>query len=689
MNKINSIMKYSPGNCTPELLEMTLVTNNDLVKRIEKDINESVKTKAGYHWLLVGPRGIGKTHLLAVLNNRITANSQINDQVVIAYLKEEERGVATFLDWLIRILKSFEKQESDPEKISEKLRSLTLLPLTEAEKEAKRYIIEYVGNRRLLLFCENLGEIFSETKGMGIKGQRKFRDMIQQDPVWVIIATTQNLFDDIQSQSAPFYGFFNVHHLDNLTFEETIKLLDKLAIHEHNEKLRESLQNLEGRGKIKAIHEITSGNPRLVVTFYQFLDRTSITEISNSFLEMADNLTSYYQEHLHSLSAQQQKILEYLSEERLPRTVKEISSGCFITSQTASGQLKKLTDRKLVISTKDGRESYYELKEPLLRICFEIKENKGYPIKLFVDFLGRFYTFEELKKSQKINSLLLSTKKNEQYKEFNTELLYIEKTMQSFGLIKDQKTNYRSAKSEKVYKELLHFDPADADSILQLGLMEWMNGKNDLALSHVKEAEKLNPENPLVYPLLGELLRSSGKYKESISAHKKGIKLNPSSCASYFFISLAHFQLRNIEDGINQLEKTFEVGENYEWQKEITLLSKEINSYILRNMVGSTLEETIKKELSLFGKSKYKEQFVNGMLGTLTDILKNYDNLKHSRLEFIRTSIIPILKSEEPLSVMCRLFDVAAQYIIKDDSRILFELPLEERNYVKQWLKIK
>ena len=46
---------------------------------------------------------------------------------------------------------------------------------------------------------------------------------------------------------------------------------------------------------------------------------------------------------------------------------------------------------------KEGRSAYYEITEPLLRMCIEVNESNDGIVKLFVDFLGNLYTAKELK----------------------------------------------------------------------------------------------------------------------------------------------------------------------------------------------------------------------------------------------------------------------------------------------------
>ena len=113
-------------------------------------------------------------------------------------------------------------------------------------------------------------------------------------------------------------------------------------------------------------------------------------------MQTLDELTPYYQARMQWLSPQQRKIIELLCDRRNAVSVKEIARRCFISHQTASSQLKDLLIKGYVGKNVEGRESFYELQEPLMRICLEVKKQRGEPIKLFVDFLRIWYTNREL-----------------------------------------------------------------------------------------------------------------------------------------------------------------------------------------------------------------------------------------------------------------------------------------------------
>ncbi len=76
--------------------------------------------------------------------------------------------------------------------------------------------------------------------------------------------------------------------------------------------------------------------------------------------------------------------------------VKEIAKRCFIEQRTVSSQLKDLRDKGYVKTEEIGRESWYELREPLMRFCLEVKKQRNQPIRLIVDFIRVWYTRKEL-----------------------------------------------------------------------------------------------------------------------------------------------------------------------------------------------------------------------------------------------------------------------------------------------------
>ncbi|TMQ12828.1 MAG: ATP-binding protein [Deltaproteobacteria bacterium] len=106
--------RYSPGNLAPDALERLLVGREQLVEELTQKVRKSVTSAHKHYVLLVGPRGVGKTHLIALVYHRIASTeafSPIRGKFLVAYLNEEEWGVASFLDFWLVILRSLQAHE--------------------------------------------------------------------------------------------------------------------------------------------------------------------------------------------------------------------------------------------------------------------------------------------------------------------------------------------------------------------------------------------------------------------------------------------------------------------------------------------------------------------------------------------------------------------------------------------------
>ena len=84
-------------------------------------------------------------------------------------------------------------------------------------------------------------------------------------------------------------------------------------------------------------------------------------------LKSLDNQTPTLRALMYSLSLQQRKIVDLLSQFEKGLIVKEIAKRCFITEQTASCQLYRLKEQEVVDSSSNGRESVYQLADANLR----------------------------------------------------------------------------------------------------------------------------------------------------------------------------------------------------------------------------------------------------------------------------------------------------------------------------------
>ena len=389
---IKSVMlsRFTPSLLEPDVLEAIFVRREKLASRLVELVRESALTENRHYVLLVGPRGIGKTHLVSLVYHRLRQDAALAEGLRVAWLREEEWAITSYLDLLLAVLRALGEQHPD---LAQRSEALVGLPAEQAELEAEKAIRDCAGARTVLLIAENLDEIF---RGLGEEGQRKLRAFIQNRPVLTILATSTSLFGGVSLRTSPFYGFFEVHHLDELPFEDAVSLLVKIAEHEGDKQLAARLTTPAGRARIRALHHLAGGNPRVYVIFSQFLTCESLDQLTDAVLRTLDDLTPYYQARMNFLSPQQRKIVSFLCDRRGAVPVGEIAAGNFLSHQGASSQLKKLREFGYVRAHQVGRESYYELREPLMRLAMEVKKTRGRPLGLLIEFLGLWYTRDEL-----------------------------------------------------------------------------------------------------------------------------------------------------------------------------------------------------------------------------------------------------------------------------------------------------
>ena len=660
---MNFIYRYTPSLMSPETLEAIFVQRHRLVDDLIELIRESALTANKHYRLLVGMRGIGKTHTIAIIHHRLAKMDDLRDRLLIAWLQEEEWGVSSFLDLLLRILRSLAKAYSIEyeAKLKQQVEFLYELSFAEAEQEAGRILREFARGRTLLLLIENLDELF---KGLGDIGQKQFRAYLQNYGFVTILATAQSLFDDISLQAHPFYGFFYPYALEKLTLNEACSLLSKIAELEDDFDLKEFIQSSVGRDRIAAIHHLAGGNHRVYVIFSQFLTRESLDNLVDPFMQTLDDLTPYYQARMQWLSVQQRKIVEVLCDHCHPITVKEIAKACFITHQTASSQLKDLREKGYVTSEIIGRESFYELQEPLMRICLEVKKHRGEPIKLFVDFLRVWYTQDELK--QQLEKLL------------NAHDWY------SRGRILTR-LNYQQEALES-YQKAIHLNLDTSDLWFRYGLAQHNLSYHEEALQSFNKTLEFNRDSYLPWLFKSVMLYNLSRFNEALTACDKAIELK-NELSPNFLRALILLSMNLWDEGIIALSnalKHFRVTNQVDLDHTV---------FIVEKILHSTCDANLWKKRSCLIFSVYEKynlipelgrDLVESIPALLTDTVS--DKAARSWLEIWEE----VAGHKREFKIPLGLLNIAVEYKEKKgDRRVLLKLPIEERKLLEPLLRAR
>jgi tetratricopeptide (TPR) repeat protein/DNA-binding transcriptional ArsR family regulator len=651
------ISAFTPSLMSPQELETILVQRQDLAQELFEKILLSATTPAKHYALLIGMRGMGKTHLVALIYYRLLAefdrNPTLKDKLVIAWLREEEWGVDSWLDLVSRILRALAVEEPQSKLLLEELRRISIEDsIDRAAANATRLLKEAIGNRTLLLIMENLDDLF---KGLGEAGQQQFRSFLQAEQCCTILATTPGLFTAVQSRTKPFFGFFNPIHLDRLTVPEAIEMLGKIATLGGQEDLASFLQTPLGRARVRAVHHLAGGNPRVYMLFSQFITRDALDSLVEAFMKMLDDLTPYYQARMKELSNQQRKIVELLVDRRHPVMVKEIAADCFIDPGTAASQLRELRKLGYVEAEQNGRESFYELREVLMRLCLEVKKQRGQWVEIFVEFLKIWYPLSERKnqlelmrgtsryiKDEHLERALLSDEDpcfigsqrdlQRALKE-QQQLLATETLEELFHSKRLTEENYqklvelvhtdRYGEAQKLLSESVSQEDRSVEKSELTYSLQFLEGLELLAAEKNLEALELfdavlveDKTDVNAWILRGISLNNSGKYAEAIASYDRAISIKPNSHQAWCCRGVSLRNLGKYEEAISSCDQAISINpeDNLSWNnrgiplRKLGRYEEAIASYDRAISINPDDHETIhNKGIAYFKWGKYVE----------------------------------------------------------------------------------
>lgn len=522
---------FTPSQSDGDTLEFLFVARTRIANSLLEAVRESAITGNKQQLLLIGPRGAGKTHLVALLNHRLRTDPNLNEKLRIAWLPEDPY-MATYGDLLLEILRRVEKDYAISGLTAEIEEVLTLPNRDDVPDVLEALLLRQLSDRTLLLVAENLDDLLDV---IGDNGQQKLRALIQTSGKIAILATTTSLSNAVTDRRRVFFGFFKLIHLAPLSASDAEDLLARLAERSGNKDLVEAIHSPMGRARIHAVHHLAGGNPRVYSLFFDFLTRESLDDLVGPFMKLIDELTPYYQARMSRLSPLQRRIVDVLRQTRGATSVGEIARKAMNTSQTISKQLGKLVDLGYVApATALGRSSYYELREPMMRLCLDVKEMRGRSVELFIEFLRVWYAPSELKK------LSLSARDEMDRSHFNeaAERSISQHDPVMAELLMDVDQMIRQGKFSnalEIIDAAICRGPATdklceqkADVLSRLGRSE------EELLACWIEAAKLNPRNLQAWRTQSELFYGLGRPKEAVLASSHALELAPEDNAQLF-----------------------------------------------------------------------------------------------------------------------------------------------------------
>jgi tetratricopeptide (TPR) repeat protein len=381
------------AHVTPiDRLVQTTVGRKEMLEDLLEKLQRNAGKKGGQHYLFIGPRGIGKTHFLTLVENAVESREPLAGLYTVIRFPEENNRILSFADILLEIARSLGEAEGNGEwgdihtSLSTMEKDQEIIDV--AVPRLKHYQ-EQTG-KTLLLLMENLDSLFSEQ----IKNEQdihRFRAFLMDSPSATLIGTSPVYFPGLTSAQRPFYEFFDIQVLEDLSEAQTLELVKRNLELEKRADLVDQLDKLSP--KIMALHTMTGGNPRLTMMLYELIAYENILDVKTQFQKLLDQITPFYQHRMKDLAPQERALLEAMALMRTePRTPASIAARMRKPPQQISSLLKRMIKGGyLTVSEnpQDKRSRLYRIKEGFFDLWLAMSESRmgrkrlGYLVKFF------------------------------------------------------------------------------------------------------------------------------------------------------------------------------------------------------------------------------------------------------------------------------------------------------------------
>ncbi|WP_342376845.1 ATP-binding protein [Myxococcus stipitatus] len=379
------ISLYNPRSTPPAQLEAMLVGRDALLKELLDNLHAQSRSRTRQHWLLRGPRGMGKTHLTGVLHHRVRGDARLSESYLPLWLGEadvyEVYSPATLLE---RIAERLVEAVPDA-KLAATLHTLEGVGDEEGFfQELSSHLGEEAERqgKTLLVLMENLDALLESFAAKEREAQvRQLRSLLLHAPHFLFISTTPTRYMvELTDPKKPLYNQFKERDLRPLSVEEVGVVFSKLVELTGRKGMEAVLgDRQDGVLRRKVIHQLTGGLPRSVVmTFEVMRDKTGIKALVEDLRRLLDAQTAYFEARLARLAPRERAIVTTMALASTNLTSKEIATRSRLPERTLSTLVSRLVQDGHVEPTSGtgGKGTVYGLSEGLFRLWYQYRKGR-------------------------------------------------------------------------------------------------------------------------------------------------------------------------------------------------------------------------------------------------------------------------------------------------------------------------
>ena len=389
-----SIRKANPGvfQSDQEVIDQFVVRNHEFGMVLEV-LRGNTESSSCQHILVVGPRGRGKTMLLARVAAEIRTDDELSGRLLPVRFMEESQEISGIADFWLETLFHLARQSKglDADMARELRETHAALSgrwreksLSDHARAAVLSAADRLG-RKLVLMVENL-QMLCESVDRDFGWQ--LRAVLQSEPQIMLLASATGRFEGLDDAEQPFFELFRFIGLNPLATEDCRRLWRTV-----------SGDSMIGR-EIRPLEILTGGNPRLLVIVAGFARHRSLRQLMEELVVLIDEHTEYFRGHLEALPRSERRVYIAVIDLWQPSTTGEIADRARMDVRVVSTMLGRLVQRGAVISAPAGgsRKRLYSAAERLYSIYYKLRRERDEAVivRNLIHFMVVFYSEGEL-----------------------------------------------------------------------------------------------------------------------------------------------------------------------------------------------------------------------------------------------------------------------------------------------------
>ena len=386
------IRKFNPGTfqSDEEVTEQFVVRTRELGTVLEI-LGGNVDSPSCQHVLVVGPRGRGKTMLLARVAAELRTHRRLSESLFPVRFMEESLEVFNVADFWLESLYHLARETAEQYPcLSRDLRKSygdlsTRWAEGSLEARARAAVLEAADrlDRRLVLMVENLQSLCEDVDD---DFGWKLRQTLQSEPQVMLLASATSRFEGLDDAEQPFFELFRSINLQPLDTDEC-RLLWQVV----------SGDDVSAR-KIRPLQILTGGNPRLLVIVAEFARHRSLRLLMEELVTLIDEHTEYFRGHLEVLAKTERRVYVSVIDLWQPSSAGEIAKRARMDIRIVSTMLGRLVDRGALIVEGSGRKRQYSAAERIFSIYYKLRRERDEAavVENLIKFMVVFYSGREL-----------------------------------------------------------------------------------------------------------------------------------------------------------------------------------------------------------------------------------------------------------------------------------------------------